>query len=366
MDTSKKEKIKCLREQSKEYQKIKDIQMVIRIKVNIANLLGMTSKQIASCFDFSKRTIKRWIKSYENGGVDELKPKPKLGRIPKLNNEALQELRAKIIADQERVWVARHVYVLIISLFSVVYAVNYILELLKKIKLSFHKAVHYLVKKNEVKRAEWIKEKLPSIYAEHIKSGWRIFFQDEVGFQTEGTLSYTWGAKGEKIIIKNKGRHGRVNLAGVYEIGSGEFFYKTTFFKMNALRFKRFLCCLKRKYKSNKFIVIADNASFHKAKWFTKWWQNTDWLKLEFLPAYSPDFNPIERLWKWIKREYTHNKCWSSKHELQNHLKDKLARMVKNPSLYIGSMQQELFRLKTACEHHEVPFIWEKHLPKAA
>ena len=45
---------------------------------------------------------------------------------------------------------------------------------------------------------------------------------------------------------------------------------------------------------------------------------------------------------------------------------DKLARMVKNPSLYIGSMQQELFRLKTACEHHEVPFIWEKHLPKAA
>jgi len=31
-----------------------------------------------------------------------------------------------------------------------------------------------------------------------------------------------------------------------------------------------------------------------------------DWLRLEFLPAYSPDFNPIERLWRWMKTEYPH------------------------------------------------------------
>ena len=54
---------------------------------------------------------------------------------------------------------------------------------------------------------EWIKEKLPEIYEEHIKNGWRIFYQDEVGFQTEGTLSYSWGEKGKPIPIKNKGRH---------------------------------------------------------------------------------------------------------------------------------------------------------------
>jgi len=34
------------------------------------------------------------------------------------------------------------------------------------------------------------------------KNGWRIFFQDEVGFQREGTLSHTWGKKGEKTEIK--------------------------------------------------------------------------------------------------------------------------------------------------------------------
>ena len=89
-------------------------------------------------------------------------------------------------------------------------------------------------------------------------------------------------------------------------------------------------------------------------------------MKIEFLPAYSPDFNPIERLWKWIKREYTHNKCWSSKAELREHLEKKLIEMTSDVSQYIGTMNQELLRLKAACDHHEVSFPWHQHLPKAA
>lgn len=366
MDSSQNNAINELRGFAKIYQKEKNTQMVVRIKVIIAYLTAKIPKKISTYFDISTKTVKRWIKSYNKGGLEELKPKPITGRTPKLNKDALQELRNTILADQERVWVARHIHTLIVVVFSVIYSVKYIPELLKKINLSFHKAVHYLVKKNEEKRSEWIKKTLPEIYAEHIQSGWRIFFQDEVGFQTEGTLSYSWGLRGKEIIVNNKGRHGRVNLIGVYEVGSGEFFYKMTFFKINSLRFKRFLCCLKRKYKEDKFIIIADNASFHKAKWFTAWWKSTDWLQIRFLPAYSPDFNPIERLWKWIKHEYTHNKCWSSKIDLYNYLKVKLSEMVHNSSSYIGTMRQELLRLKAACIKHKVSFVWEKHLPKAA
>ena len=69
---------------------------------------------------------------------------------------------------------------------------------MKKINYSFHKAIHYIVRKNEGKRAKWLKDKLPEIYREHIEAGYRIFYQDEVGFQTEGTLSYSWAPKGEK------------------------------------------------------------------------------------------------------------------------------------------------------------------------
>lgn len=358
--------LKNLRKSIKEYKRAGNVNMVIRIKAIIAYLTNKPVHKIAQYFDVSEKTIKRWIKEYEYNGINGLQTKPRSGRPPKLNQKELDDLKKIVQEDNERVWVARHFCTTIYITFSVAYSVKYLPEVLKRAGLSFHKAIHYLIKKNETKRSEWIKEKLPKIYEQHIKEGWRIFYQDEVGFQTEGTLAYTWGVKGKDIVVKNKGRHGRVNLMGVYEVGSGEFFYKETFLRVNALRFKRFLCCLKRRFRNDKFIIIADNASFHKAKWFTEWWQATDWIRLEFLPAYSPDFNPIERLWKWIKKEYMHNRCWSSKESLAKHLRVKLAEMTSNPASYIGTMRQELLRLKASFEYYKTPFMWDDFLPEVA
>lgn len=363
MQAALRKKIKELRTEIKKYKQAEKVTMVIRLKAVLAYLSGRPPDKISLYFDVSKKTVKRWIASYEKDGVSGLTDSARSGRPPKLNAEQLLQLKTLIEKDKERVWVARYVYQFIMTLFAVAYSVKYLPTLLKKIGLSFHKAMHYLVKKNEQKRAEWIKERLPKIYAEHIQEGWRVFFQDEVGFQTEGTLAYSWGPKGVAIEIKNKGRHGRVNLMGVYEVGSGEFFYRMTFFKINALRFKRFLCCLKRAFKTDKIIIIADNASFHKAKWFTQWWKSLNWLRIEFLPAYSPDFNPIERLWKWIKQKYTHNKCWASKKELRIHLEKKLKEMAKDKKEYIGTMRKELLRLKAAFSHYEKEFMWDAHLP---
>lgn len=363
MDDITRKTIKNLRKLLKTYQKAGDVQTVIRIKAIIAHLSLNSIESIASCLDVSEKTIRRWIKIYTTEGDEGFPDKPRSGRPPKLNSDELNQLREIIVADQQRVWVARHIYVLIVQVFAVVYSVKYLPELLKKIDLSFHKAVHYLVKRNEEKRSQWIKERLPKIYEEHIQSGWRIFYQDEVGFQTEGTLSYSWGPRGEKIETPNYGRHGRVNLMGAYEVGTGEFFYKMTCFKVTALRFKRFICSLKRQFKTDKIILIADNASFHKAKWFTQWWQSKNWLKIEFLPAYSPDFNPIERLWKWIKKEYTHNQCWKSKADLKSHLEKKLSEMITNKSAYMGTMRKEMERLKSAFDFYGVEFLWGKVAP---
>jgi hypothetical protein len=77
----------------------------------------------------------------------------------------------------------------------------------------------------------WIQETLPEIYRKKIEAGWRIFYQDEVGFQTEGALAYTWGVRGQSTAIANYGRHGRINLIGAFELGAGLFYgVQTTIF----------------------------------------------------------------------------------------------------------------------------------------
>ena len=220
--------------------------------------------------------------------------------------------------------------------------------------MSFHKAVHYLARRDSEKRREWIKEKLPKIYQEHIESGWRIFFQDEVGFQSEGTLSHTWGPKAKKTEVKNYGRHGRVNLIGAFELGTGVFHGVLTSFSVNACRFRRFICHLKREMRTDKILLICDNASFHKAKWFTEWSkQQSSWLRLEFLPAYSPDFNPIERLWRWIKTEYIHNKCWKTKGLLKKYLGSVVQKIPFHTEDLKSMMKAENERFEKTCEYYK-------------
>jgi putative transposase len=94
-------------------------------------------------------------------------------------------------------------------------------------------------------------------------------------------------------------------LIGAFESGTGLFYDVQTTFKVNAMRFRRFIRHLKRQMRTDKILLICDNARFHKAKWLTAWAEaQKEWLYLAFLPAYSPDFNPIERLWRWMKTEY--------------------------------------------------------------
>jgi transposase len=326
---------------------------IIRTKALIAFYKGNQPSLVASCYDVSEKSLKGWIKKFESFGVDSIDDDPRSGRPPKLPKEEGELLKKMIEEDNQRVWVARHVYQALVRLFGVVYSVKYLPEVLKKLGLSFHKAVHYLARRDSQKRKEWIQERLPKIYQEHIKSGWRIFFQDEVGFQSEGTLSHTWGRRGVKTEVKNYGRHGRVNLIGAFELGTGIFHGVMTSFSVNACRFRRFICHLKGKMRTDKLIVICDNASFHKAKWFVEWSKlQSSWLRLDFLPAYSPDFNPIERLWRWIKTEHTHNKCWKSIGLLKKYLHSVLQKIPFYTEDLKSLMKKENKRFEEICDYY--------------
>ena len=56
---------------------------------------------------------------------------------------------------------------------------------------------------------------------------------------------------------------------GAFELGTGLFYGVQTSFKVNAMRFRRFICHLKHEMRTDKILLICDNASFHKAKWLT-------------------------------------------------------------------------------------------------
>ncbi|WP_410521199.1 transposase [Candidatus Tisiphia endosymbiont of Ditula angustiorana] len=60
---------------------------------------------------------------------------------------------------------------------------------------------------------------------------------------------------------------------------------------------------------SKEVYLICDNASYHKSKKVKEYLVNTK-IELVFLPPYSPNLNPIERLWKFMHRITTNNKFY--------------------------------------------------------
>ena len=332
-----------------------DFRLLVRLMALVAYYQNQPVERIALLFNISTKSLTRWIKLYESLGIDFMGDADRSGRPNRLTPEQQEQLKNEIQTLNQRVWVARHILVTLHALFGVLYSVRYLPQLLNRLGLSFHKAMMTLMKRDNEKRLVWIQETLPRIYQKKIEAGWRIFYQDEVGFQTEGTLAYTWGLRGHSTAVDNYGRHGRMNLIGAFELGTGLFYGVQTAFKVNAMRFRRFICHLKREMRTDKILLICDNARFHKAKWLTAWVATQkDWLSLEFLPPYSPDFNPIERLWRWMKTEYTHNRCWDSKAQLKNHLQEVLQKMPTQADAIKSVMKNENERYQKLADFYQV------------
>jgi transposase len=70
-------------------------------------------------------------------------------------------------------------------------------------------------------------------------------------------------------------------------------------------------------------VVIVDNARFHHALLHKPWRQTmAPAFSLDFLPPYSPELNPIERVWKLTRRRCLHNRYFPLLSELIEDVED--------------------------------------------
>ena len=107
--------------------------------------------------------------------------------------------------------------------------------------------------------------------------------------------------------------------------------------KFNAMSFQSFLgTLLHHRRKGKRMVVILDNAKYHHAQLLAPWlYKKENDFSLEFLPSYSPELNPIERVWKLIRKVCIHNAYFPSLENLQNNVSTQLILWEKpNKILY--------------------------------
>lgn len=133
-----------------------------------------------------------------------------------------------------------------------------------------------------------------------------LLFGDEASFPQWGTLSYTWARKGTQPLVKTSGKRKGYKVFGLIDYFSGRFFHCATTGKLNSESYIAFLRQVLAQ-TTEHLVLLQDGARYHTSAALQSFFrQQTGRLTVFQLPSYSPDFNPIEKLWKKIKEQDTH------------------------------------------------------------
>ena len=153
-----------------------------------------------------------------------------------------------------------------------------------------------------------------------------IWFEDECHFQQHGTRCRMWIPPEEKDpILLHAPTRKSIALFGAVQANTGQLVSLMTPI-FNAETFLEFMkMVLKKRKRGKRLVMILDNARYHHATMIQPWLnRNKKWIKLLFLPPYSPDLNHIERVWKLTRRICTHNRYFSTLDELKFKVKKQM------------------------------------------
>ena len=118
--------------------------------------------------------------------------------------------------------------------------------------------------------------------------------------------AYGWIKTGVRKEIPGNSGRSRLNLSGIIDIISHKVFIQEDEM-LNAEATMSFLRKLEEVYPTKtKIHLFCDNARYYRNKAVTQYLK-TSKIQLHFLPPYSPNLNPIERLWKWMKERVIYN-----------------------------------------------------------
>lgn len=305
---------------------------------------GMAIITIATLLGVAEQTIRNWLHDFLQAGVVSLSYRKPPGRPARLTKRQKEQLKQMIVAGPEEAgyasacWTSLMIQELIRREFGVLYSRFYICELLDNLGFSYQKARFVSDHLNEEARATWLAETWPQILAEAQSKNGLILFGDEATCALWGSLGRTWALRGQQPEVKTSGKRKGYKLFGMVEYFTGQFFYQAITGRFQSTSYQAFLEHVLAQ-TSQPLIIIQDGARYHTSIAMKAFFaQHQERLTVYQLPSYSPDFNPIEFLWKKLKHRATHNRYFDSFALLVETVDDALAYFAQAPEQVLSLM----------------------------
>lgn len=277
----------------------RDKRICDRIKAVILSDEGWTPQQIAKVLLISDQAVREHV--YEYKVSRKLKPESG-GSEEKLSEEQSKRLMAHL--EAHTYLYVKDIVAYVEATFKIAYTVAGMSHWLRRHNFSYKKPAIVPGKADKERQQQWLTE------YEKLRQGLpeneTICFTDGAHPTHNVQPAYGWIKVGvRKEIPANTGR-GRLNLSGIIDVISHNVLVAedTT---LNADSTIRFFQKVEAAYPTKtKIHIFCDNASYYRNKAVAKYLAASK-IALHFLPPYSPNLNPIERLWKWMKERVIYN-----------------------------------------------------------
>jgi len=283
-----------------------------RVQAVLLAKQGSTAAQIAQSLSCSLRSVKNWVAQYNRGGIEALREGPRSGRPRRLDPEHYPRLKQRLDAPptpEDGVCTLRAADVrrILGREFGVLMGRQAVYDLLHRLGYSdLMPRPHHEDANPEVQEffKEIVVEQIGAITAGLPDKEVRVYFQDEARFGTQGTITRVWARKGSRPRrVRQNGREWLYVLMAVCAAtGAASALIMP---ELNTAVVNLFLEQFSRELPGGVHaVLIWDGAGFHSGRDLVV----PGNVSLIRLPPYSPELNPVENLWHYLRSHHWSNR----------------------------------------------------------
>jgi len=264
---------------------------------------GRQQHEVAELLGVTERQVRKWLRLYRTQGLEALVLLHHQGDPGNLQPAQIERLKAEIATG--RFLTAQQICDGIDETFHVTYTPRGMRDLLHRIGVSYHKATGFFWKADPVKQEEFIHTYEQQKHEEEGQKTRRYFVDACHPVWGVEMLYCCWLLVGQRFLVGVGGGRKRLNIVGAYCPEDHEYLdIRLTRDNINGQQFVNFLRLLRASHpETEKFVLYLDNAKYYHAAVVKEWLSRHPEFHLEFLPAYSPNLNLIERMWKLLRKE---------------------------------------------------------------
>jgi transposase len=298
-----------------EYQELRRMtqqeigRVALRSQIILLSTSGFSVPDIAEIQDTSDVTIYKWLDRFDEDGPDGLYDLPRSGRPPKVDeavNEAIEETMSEPPTEQGYNFTFWTVPLLTEHLQQITdkqFCTETIRNALHGLGFRWRRP-RWAVDREDPEAATIMKAICQAVLSATEET--LIFIEDETILKLLPPLRQMWMRRGQQVRVPTPAHNDDVCLYGVLELNSGDSFY--AFHDKGRSDYTIcYLEQLQKQYPEKPILLLWDQARYHTSQAVENWLAQQSQITVMLLPKYAAELNPIEAIWRQLKKQVAAN-----------------------------------------------------------